>query len=137
MRGGVRKYILGKLAQRMGISARVLDRPKQGFAMPLSHWWRGELKQDLLGILLEPKTIQRGYFDPQAVRRLVDEHLNGRRNRPTDIWLLLVFELWHRNFLHSSGSMGSARVSAEASLAGLPAQTGVSGRSNDASARAD
>jgi hypothetical protein len=32
---------------------------------------------------------------------LVEEHLSGRRNRPTDLWLLLIFELWHRNFLEA------------------------------------
>ena len=67
--------------------------------MPLTHWWRNELKDDLLQILLEPRTLQRGYFRPEAVRGLVQEHLSGRRNRPNDIWLLLIFELWHRNFL--------------------------------------
>jgi len=102
MRGGVRKYLLRKLAQRLGIPARVLDRPKQGFAMPLSDWWRKELKEGMLAILLEPQTLQRGYFDPKAVRTLVNEHLSGRRNRPTDIWLLLIFELWHRNFLRAA-----------------------------------
>jgi len=96
---GKRKYILRRLAEKLGIPAQVLDRPKQGFAMPLTHWWRNELKDDLLQILLEPRTLQRGYFRPQAVRGLVQEHLSGRRNRPNDIWLLLIFELWHRNFL--------------------------------------
>jgi asparagine synthase (glutamine-hydrolysing) len=99
LKDGKRKYILRRLAEKLGIPGKVLDRPKQGFAMPLMHWWRNELKDDLLQILLEPRTLQRGYFRPQAVRGLVQEHLSGRRNRPNDIWLLLVFELWHRNFL--------------------------------------
>jgi asparagine synthase (glutamine-hydrolysing) len=98
---GTRKYILRRLAERLGVPKQVLERPKQGFAMPLMHWWRGELKQELLQVLLEPRTLQRGYFRPKAVRGLVEEHLSGRRNRPTDIWLLLIFELWHRNFLET------------------------------------
>jgi hypothetical protein len=53
--------------------------------------------------LLEPRTLERGYFNPKAVRQLVEEHLRGRRNRPTDIWMLLIFELWHRNFLAAAG----------------------------------
>jgi asparagine synthase (glutamine-hydrolysing) len=109
LRDGVRKYALRKLALRVGIPASVLDRPKKGFALPLTHWWRGELKQDLLSILLEPRTLQRGYFNPHAVRQLLDEHWSGRRNRPTDIWLLLVFELWQRNFLEVlTGSSATA-----------------------------
>lgn len=108
MRGGVRKYLLRQLARRVGVPAKVMDRPKQGFAMPLAHWWRNELKEGMLGILLEPQTLQRGYFDARAVRTLVNEHLSGRRNRPTDLWLLLIFELWHRNFLQAAGGMKAA-----------------------------
>jgi asparagine synthase (glutamine-hydrolysing) len=98
LRLGVRKYALRKLAHRLGIPN--VDRPKQGFSMPLMHWWRGELNH-MLEILTEPRTLQRGYFNPKAIKGLVDEHLSGRRNRPTDLWLLLIFELWHRNFLET------------------------------------
>jgi len=98
LRLGTRKYALRKLAMRLGIPG--VDRPKQGFAMPLKHWWRGELNH-MLEILLEPRTLQRGYFNPQAVRALVEEHQSGRRDRPNDLWLLLIFELWHRNFLEA------------------------------------
>ena len=60
---------------------------------------RHQLKDELLALLLEPRTLQRGYFDEVAVRRLVDEHLRGRFDRSSRIWQLLMFELWHRNFL--------------------------------------
>jgi asparagine synthase (glutamine-hydrolysing) len=98
-RGGVRKYLLRKLAERLGVPG--LNRPKQGFAMPLTHWWKGELRHTLLPILLEPKTLQRGYLNATAVRQLVNEHLSGRRDYGQELWLLLIFELWHRNFLES------------------------------------
>ena len=99
LRAGQQKYILKKLAERLGVPRSVIYRPKRGFGIPLVHWFRKELKQDLLGILLEPRTAQRGYFDAGAVRQLVDEHHSGRRDRSSDLWILLVFELWHRNFL--------------------------------------
>ncbi len=104
LRFGTRKYALRQLAKRLGVPN--VDRPKQGFAMPLMHWWRGELKH-LLGILTEPRTLQRGFFNPKAVEALVDEHVSGRRNRPTDLWLLLIFELWHRNFLEARSPGGT------------------------------
>ena len=100
-RGGQKKYFLRRLAERLGVPKQVLERPKQGFAMPLVHWMRDELKQDLLGILIEPKTLQRGYFNPAAVRGLLKEHSEGVRDRSYQIWLLLMFELWHRNFLEA------------------------------------
>jgi asparagine synthase (glutamine-hydrolysing) len=100
-RNGSRKYILKKLAERIGIPGDVLHRRKQGFQLPLVDWMRSELKQQLLGILLEPRTLQRGYFRPEAVRGLVKEHMSGRRNRSGVLWKMLILELWHRNFLEA------------------------------------
>jgi asparagine synthase (glutamine-hydrolysing) len=101
MRNGQQKYIFRKLAERVGVPKEVLYRPKQGFALPLVHWMRNELRELILATLLDPRTLQRGYFDPAGVRRLLDEHFSGRRDRSSAIWRLLIFELWHRNFLES------------------------------------
>src|SRR6202049_4568759 len=107
MKGTSQKYILKKLAERVGVPREVLYRRKQGFTLPLVHWIRHELKDLILTVLLEPRTLQRGYFDPQAVRRLLDEHFTGRRNHFGRIWRLLMFELWHRNFLEGSAAVNS------------------------------
>jgi asparagine synthase (glutamine-hydrolysing) len=101
MRDGKQKYIFRKLAERVGVPREVLYRPKRGFALPLVHWMRHELKDLILSVLLETRTLQRGYFDPQGVRQLLDEHFRGRRDQSGRIWRLLIFELWHRNFLES------------------------------------
>lgn len=100
-RSGTRKYILKKLAERLGIPPELLNRRKQGFQLPLEQWMRNELKEQFFRVLLEPRTLQRGYFKPEAVRALVDEHLRGRRNRAGLLWRMLVLELWHRNFLEA------------------------------------
>jgi asparagine synthase (glutamine-hydrolysing) len=100
-RNGTRKFMFKKLAERLGIPPQLLHRRKQGFSMPLVHWMRKELKDGLLPILLEPRTLQRGYFEPQAIRTVMDEHFRGRRDRAGLLWILLVFELWHRNFLEA------------------------------------
>ena len=103
---GQPKYILRKLAERVGVPPEVLHRPKQGFALPLVHWIRNELKGELPRLLLEPRSLQRGYFEPRAVRRLLDEHFRGRRDHSYQIWLLSVLELWHRNFLEAKAWQG-------------------------------
>jgi asparagine synthase (glutamine-hydrolysing) len=105
--GDQRKYIFKKLAERLGIPASVLHRPKQGFAIPLVHWMRNELRQDIVQLLLEPRTLQRGYFNRQGIESLVDEHFRGRRDHSATLWLLLIFELWHRNFLENLPSTAS------------------------------
>jgi len=99
LRGAHQKYILRKLAERVGVPREALYRPKQGFAMPLVHWIRHELKDLIISALLEPRTMQRGYFNPEGVRQLLDEHFCGCRDHSSGIWRLLIFELWHRNYL--------------------------------------
>jgi asparagine synthase (glutamine-hydrolysing) len=99
IRGKQQKYILRKLAERVGVPRQALNRPKQGFALPLVHWIRNELKELILSVLLDPRTLQRGYFKPDGVRRLLDEHFRERRDHSAGIWRLFILELWHRNFL--------------------------------------
>jgi asparagine synthase (glutamine-hydrolysing) len=98
-RASTRKYLLKRLAERIGIPAELLHRPKRGFQLPLEQWLRGELKQKFLSILTEPRTLQRGYFRPDAVRGMIDEHVRGRRNRSGVLWKMLILEWWHRNYL--------------------------------------
>ena len=101
LRGGTRKHILKKLAERLGIPSPLLHRRKQGFQLPLVEWMRNDVQDQFLRVLLEQRTLQRGYFKPEAVRSLVDEHIRGRRNRSGLLWRMLVLELWHRNFVES------------------------------------
>jgi asparagine synthase (glutamine-hydrolysing) len=98
LRGSSQKYILRKLAERVGVPLEALNRPKQGFSLPLVHWIRNELKEVLM-ILLEPRTLQRGYFEADGIRKLMNDHLYTGRDLTGRIWRLLMFELWHRNFL--------------------------------------
>jgi asparagine synthase (glutamine-hydrolysing) len=116
LRFGESKYILKKLGERLGVPREVLYRKKQGFSMPLVHWFRQKPMPALLDILLEPKTIQRGYFNERGVRRLLHEHRNGTRDSSYELWHLLVFELWHRNFLEPAKQ---ARVPDQRSIASL------------------
>jgi len=93
------KYLLKKLAERIGVPREVIYRPKHGFGVPLVHWFRIELRSGLRDILTDPRTLQRGYFNRASVCRLLDEHTRGERDWSLALWLLLTFELWHRNFL--------------------------------------
>jgi asparagine synthetase B (glutamine-hydrolysing) len=85
------------------VPRQVLHRPKQGLALPLVHWIRNELRDLIMTVLLEPRTLERGYFNPEGVRRLLDEHFRKRRDHFGGIWRLLIFELWHRNLWRESG----------------------------------
>jgi asparagine synthase (glutamine-hydrolysing) len=67
---------------------------KQGFSIPVAAWLRGELAP-LAREVLSPGRVQRqGFFRPDAVTALLEEHLAGR-DRSRQVWALLVFSLWH------------------------------------------
>ena len=108
LRRGQSKYLLKKLAERLGIPKQVVYRPKQGFSMPLVHWFRQQPSPPLLDILEEPRTLQRGYFHPEGLRRRLREHRQGLRDHSWELWHLLIFELWHRNFLEAMPWQGTA-----------------------------
>ena len=130
LRDGTRKYILRKLAKRVGVPGAVLEQPKRGFALPLVHWMRHELK-DELRVLVEPRTLQRGYFRPAAVRQLLEEHFRQRRDHSGILWQLLIFELWHRNFLEAASASGRPSLAGAAlegkELRGIPSVAPASG----------
>jgi asparagine synthase (glutamine-hydrolysing) len=119
-RRGRGKYLLRKLAERVGVPAEVLNRPKQGFALPLVHWMRKELRRELAELLLERRTLERGYFRAPALSALLDEHFRGRRDHAQKIWLLVIFELWHRNFLEGPPPAERLPVPAAAGLKAGP-----------------
>ncbi len=98
MRHGTRKYLLRRLAEKLGVPRETLYRPKQGFALPLRHWIRSELKSEITAILLEPRTLGRGYFRKSGIETMLREHHSGHRDHSAVLWQLLSFELWHRNY---------------------------------------
>jgi asparagine synthase (glutamine-hydrolysing) len=68
-----------------------------GFGVPLDRWFRGELRDELRAVLLDPVALGRGLFQPEAVATLVDDHIAGRRDHAYRLWALLMLELWFRN----------------------------------------
>ncbi|MCB0107867.1 MAG: hypothetical protein KDE53_18225, partial [Caldilineaceae bacterium] len=77
----------------------VLNKPKQGFSIPLKHWLCGPLRPLMLDLLSSTSIDNRGYFQPEPIGQWVTEHLTGRANHSHRLWGLMVFELWQREFL--------------------------------------
>jgi asparagine synthase (glutamine-hydrolysing) len=98
---GRRKHVLKEAARRL-LPPEILDRRKQGFGVPLGVWFRGGLTDVFSDVLRSPTTRQRGYFAPAFIDRMVGEHLSGKRDHTLRLWQLLVFELWHRQYLDSA-----------------------------------
>lgn len=77
----------------------ILRRGKMGFGVPLDHWFRNELKDHAGEVLLDRSTLARGYFRPDAVKRLWDEHQARRFDHSYRLWALLILELWQREWI--------------------------------------
>jgi asparagine synthase (glutamine-hydrolysing) len=92
------KYILRKMASRF-LPPSILDKKKQGFAIPRDQWFQRDLKQYAADLLTSKKFKERGYFDDRNVRMMLDEHVRGQRDYSTWIWCLINFELWHQLFV--------------------------------------
>ncbi|MCC7240651.1 MAG: asparagine synthase (glutamine-hydrolyzing) [Acidobacteria bacterium] len=98
IRGGERKWVL-KRAMTGILPEAILTRKKEGFSIPMKNWLRHDL-QPLMRSLLSPERIRgRGLFDPEEVRRLMDEHVAGRENHAHTLFPLMVFERWAEEHL--------------------------------------
>ena len=86
-------------AMRGLLPEEIVDKRKQGFSPPDESWYRGPTMQHIRELLLDKRSLERGYFEPKAVRRVLDEHLAGRHNHRLLIWSLLCFEWWNRLFI--------------------------------------
>ncbi len=97
LRNGTTKYLF-KQAMRGILPANLIDRRKQGFAIPLGRWFRGRLDSYVRDLLLCPRALQRGIFNPQYIEQLLQMHKNGRK-LDLQLWTLISFELWCRTFI--------------------------------------
>jgi asparagine synthase (glutamine-hydrolysing) len=91
------KYILKKaLADK--IPREIRERKKAGFPVPYNSWLRNELRDTVRDVLTDSKTTSRGYFQKDAIEKLLVADANGK-NRSKEIFSLLTLELWQRAFL--------------------------------------
>src|SRR5262249_24438849 len=69
---------------------QIIDRPKMGFGVPLDQWFRGGLSGFMREALLSKASLERGYFEPAYLRRLIHEHCSGVRDWQHQLWTLLM-----------------------------------------------
>ena len=97
LRRGTSKYLL-KRALGGILPPSILGRGKRGFAVPIGRWLRAELRDFLRDHLLSRRFAEDGLFNARVVERLVDEHQAARADHSHHLWVLLMFELWRREF---------------------------------------
>ena len=87
------KILLRDLA-RLYLPQEILNRPKQGFAIPLAGWLQNELKPMLCDVLAPSQVDRRGLFNSARITQMIAEHGTGQRDYSQQLWALLMLENW-------------------------------------------
>ncbi len=98
LRGWQTKAVL-RAALRDLVPREVLTRKKMGFPTPIGRWLRSGFAPIVDEFVVSERALDRGFFTPEAITRLVNEHRSGRHNHGDRLWLLVNLEMWHRIFL--------------------------------------
>ena len=98
LKGRTTKYLLKKVMGKY-LPRQVFTRPKHGFTMPIGEWLKKPLRGMAEECLLSPRAEQRGLFNSKTIRRLWSDHVSGKQDYSHQLWMLLIFELWQREYL--------------------------------------
>jgi asparagine synthase (glutamine-hydrolysing) len=100
-RKGEKKYILKKAFKDV-LSRDILYRKKMGFSVPLSTWLQNELREITSSYLFSKNSGISNFFKPDEIKSIWYNHLNGKNDYSSELWSLLVFELWWRCYIESN-----------------------------------
>jgi asparagine synthase (glutamine-hydrolysing) len=110
---GLRKKVLLRKAAAPLVPPELLRRRKRGFSIPAAAWLRGELEPFARDTLSADRLRSQGFFRPEAVTRLIDDHVAGREDLSRQLWGLLSFMLWHeRHVERTPGPLRQPRLEA-------------------------
>ena len=109
------KYILKKVFEGR-VPEQILKRKKAGFPIPIQSWLANDLKDFTRDLLLDRKTLQRGYFERPAIEKLLAGHGSKSADRSAEIFSLITLELWHRRFVDAQEDSLTREAGNEASV---------------------
>jgi asparagine synthase (glutamine-hydrolysing) len=116
---GLRKKVLLRKAVEPLVPREILRGRKRGFSLPAAAWLRGELEPFARETLSAETLRRQGFFPPEAVTRLIDDHVARREDLSRQLWGLLAFTLWHeRHVERTPGPLREPRPAEVGAAAG-------------------
>jgi asparagine synthase (glutamine-hydrolysing) len=108
VRGLSKKVLLRKAAEPL-LPREIVHGKKRGFSIPAAAWLRGELEPFARETLSADVVRRQGFFQPEVVERLLDDHVAGREDLSRQLWGLLAFTLWHKRHVERPPSEARPR----------------------------
>ena len=108
VRGLAKKRLLRRAVEPL-LPREILDAPKRGFSAPVGAWLRDELQPFTRDVLSAASIERQGFFRPEVVTRLIDDHAAGTHDNSRKIWSLLTFSLWFDRYVENGiGGLATA-----------------------------
>ncbi len=95
---GDKKWILKQITHKY-LPQEMMDRPKMGFAVPITEWFKDELKDYFLFYLSEERLDKEGLFNAKEIVKQRDKYLNGEKENVQRLWFILMFEMWYERWI--------------------------------------
>ncbi|MFZ2446289.1 MAG: asparagine synthase (glutamine-hydrolyzing) [Syntrophobacteraceae bacterium] len=100
--GGTTKYLLKKVLAP-NVPGEIINRKKAGFPVPYDRWLKDECREEVFDLLLDRRSLERGYFDKNFVRNFLEKEYSSSQSSPKEIFSLMCLEIWHRIFVDDPG----------------------------------
>jgi asparagine synthase (glutamine-hydrolysing) len=97
--GFTRKWQIKRVALRY-LPDTIINRPKVGFRLPLTQWFRGRLRSMCYDRICAADSPLRQWLDRSQLQKVMDDHCNGRKDNWLQIWTLLGLSIWSDIFLN-------------------------------------
>ncbi len=94
IRNGQGKWALRQVLYRH-VPKEIIDRPKEGFAIPIGLWLRGPLRDWAENLLSKQHLVNEGIFNSDIILKIWGEHLSGRKDWTNQLWTILMFQAWN------------------------------------------
>ncbi len=97
-RDGQKKWLLKQITHQY-LPEKMMDRPKKGFGVPITSWFRDELKEYFMSYLNTQRLDKEGIFNTPEVIKLRDRYLQGHKENVKKLWFILMFEMWYEKWM--------------------------------------